>query len=540
METLLEMHRRGDKEGIWKRYCGFLELTMEEFTANQGRLLEQQLRRWKNSSLVTGIFGGVLPVTEEEFRAAAPITTYEDYAGSLLTRSDEGLPEPTYAWVHTSGKSAEYEFKWVPYTRAMYDNISDCTLASFILGPCRERGHIALREGDRVMFSLAPTPYVSGLCMQAMHEQFNFTIWPEYEKALKMDFFERTREGMRLAFSEGIDYFYGITSIMLNISEQLENAGRRGRGANAQAGSLRREPKALLRLLMGTLKAKLRGAPLRPRDLWNVKGIMCSGMDTAIYRDKIRALWGEYPWEVYGCTELAFIGFQHYAAAGLVVRDASCYLEFMELEDYARWRKDRSLRPSLRLLSEVEAGKEYVLVGTSFHGGVFVRYIPGDSLKVISREDQEIGLHLPRFTFSSRIDDVIDIAGFTRLSEKAIWSAIEKSGIGYVDWVAAKEYRNENPILHLYLETRGDDHEAERAQEVIHEQLKRIDQPYRDLEQMAGIKPLTVTVLSRGTFARYQKERQAAGFDLAHSKPQHMNPGPEAVARLLAMSALKI
>ena len=538
METLLEMHRRGDREGIWKRYCGFLELTVEEFNATQARLLEEQLGTWKTSALVKRILGDPLPRTEEEFRARAPITTYEDYAGSLLSRTDKDLPGPTHTWVHTSGKSAEYEFKWVPYTQAMYDNLSDCTLASFILGPCRERGHIALREGDRLMFSLAPAPYVSGLCMQALREQFNFTIWPEYEKALKMDFFDRTREGIRLAFSEGIDYFYGITSIMLNISEQLEQAGKRGKGG--QADGLLRQPKAVLRLLKGMLKARLRGGPLRPRDLWNVKGIMCSGMDTAIYRDRIRAMWGEYPWEVYGCTELAFIGFQHYAGPGLVLRDRSCYVEFMELEHYARWKEDRTQRPPLRRLSELEAGKEYVLVGTSFHGGVFVRYVPGDSLKVASLADESLDLKLPRFMFSSRIDDVIDIAGFTRLSEKVIWSAIEKSGIDYVDWVVAKEYRNENPVLHLYLETRTDRYDPLRVRELIHEQLTRIDEPYRDLEQMAGIKPLVVTLLTRSTFARYQKERQAAGSDLAHSKPQHMNPGPEVVSRLLAMSALEI
>ncbi len=539
METLLEMYRRGDREGIWKRYCGFLEITTEQFVANQNRLLEEQLQTWRKSSLVRKILGGDgLPQTVEEFRARAPITTYEDYAQSLLPRTDAGLPAETYAWVHTSGKSGEYEFKWVPYTREMYYNISDCTLASFILGPCRRRGHIALREGDRLMFSLAPTPYVSGLCMQAMHEQFNFRIWPAYDEALRMDFFERTREGVRLAFSEGIDYFYGITSIMLNISEQLEQAGKPG--GNGSATSLPRKPRAIARLLKGMVKARVRGGPLRPRDLWNVKGIMCSGMDTAIYRERIRALWGEYPWEVYGCTELAFIGFQHYAGPGLVLRDASCYCEFMDLDDYAAWKENRSLRPRLKLLSEVEVGKEYALVGTSFHGGVFVRYIPGDSLKVASLGDESMGLKLPRFVFSTRIDDVIDIAGFTRLSEKAIWTAVEASGVRYVDWVVAKEYRNGNPVLHLYVETFADGLDPLRVKDQIHEQLTRIDQPYRDLEQMAGIKPLAVTVLSHGTFARYLKERQAAGFDLAHSKPQHMNPGPDVVARLQAMSALRI
>jgi phenylacetate-coenzyme A ligase PaaK-like adenylate-forming protein len=538
METLLEMHRRGDMEGIWKRYCGFLELTPEEFADSQNRLLEEQLLVWKKSALVSRIFGGTIPSSVEEFRERAPITTYEEYAGSLIAKNQSELPSETYEWVHTSGKSGEYEFKWVPYTRAMYDNISDCTLASFILGPCRRRGHIAMKEGDRLMFSLAPTPYVSGLCMRAMHEQFNFRIWPDYEKALKMDFFERTREGVRLAFSEGIDYFYGITSIMLSISEQLEQMG--SSGGNAQANGMKLQPKVLLRLLKGILKSKLRGGPLRPRDLWNVKGIMCSGMDTAIYRERIRALWGEYPWEVYGCTELAFLGFQHYAGPGLVIRDRSTYCEFMELDDYARWKDDRSFRPRLRLQNEVEAGKEYALVGTSFHGGVFVRYVPGDALKVASLSDDRIGCKLPQFTFSSRIDDVIDIAGFTRLSEKAIWSAVENSGVDYVDWVVAKEYRNEKPVLHLYLEARTDGHDPLRIQETVHDNLKKIDLPYRDLEEMAGIRPLAVTLLSKGTFARYLKERQAAGFDLAHSKPPHMNPAPEIVSRLQAMSALKI
>jgi hypothetical protein len=57
---------------------------------------------------------------------------------------------------------------------------------------------------------------------------------------------------------------------------------------------------------------------------------------------------------------------------------------------------------------------------------------------------------------------------------------------------------------------------------------------------MAGIKPLVVTLLSHGTFARYLQERVAAGADIAHSKPVHMNPKGEVLARLLSMSSLKI
>ncbi len=538
METLLEMHRRGDMAGIWKRYCGFLDLSMEEFTASQDRMLEGQLQAWKKTTLVKNILGGTIPATVGEYRERAPLTTYEDYADALLNKNEQVLPEKTYEWIHTSGRSGEYEFKWIPYTPAMYEVLSDCTLACFILGACRKHGEVALKQGDRLMFSLAPLPFISGLAMRALREQFNFRIWPPYEEALKMDFFERIREGIKLAFSEGIDYFYGITSIMLNISEQFENIGKSG--SNPEMKKLLRNPKVLFRLMKGLLKSKLRGGPLRPRDLWSVKGIMCSGMDTSIYKERIRLLWGEYPWEVYGCTEFGFIAHQHFASPGLVFCNRGSYYEFLELEEYRRWKEDRSVRPRLRLLSEVEAGQEYALVCTSLHGGVLVRYVLGDSLKVVSLSDDRVGLKLPQWTFSTRIDDTIDIAGFTRLTEKSIWSAIEGSCIPYVDWVVTKEYRDENPILHLYLEARGESYVPARVQELIHDQLKKVDQPYRDLEEMAGIRPLVVTLLSRGTFARFLQERQAAGIDLAHSKPPHMNPNEGIVGKLMAMSTLKI
>jgi len=538
METLLEMHRRGDMEGIWKRYCGFVDLTMEEFAAAQNHLLEEQLQTWKKSTLVKRIFGGSIPATVQEFRERAPLTTYEDYADVLLNKKEDELCEKTFEWIHTSGRSGEYEFKWVPYTKAMYDTMSDCSVGCFILASCKRHGEIAIRERDRLMFTVAPIPFITGLAIQALHEQFNFRFWPAYDEAVKMDYFQRIRKAINLAFSEGIDIFYGITSLMMNVSEQFENVGKSGKSAETRR--MLRQPKVLFRLLKGLVKAKLRGGPLRPSDIWNVKGILCGGMDTSIYKERIRAMWGGYPREVYGCSEYGFVAMQHFEGPGLVFYEKSSFYEFLELSDYSRWKEDRSFRPRLLLLSEVEAGKEYALVGTSTQGGVLVRYILGDSIKFLSLSDDRINLKLPQMIIASRIDDVIDIAGFTRLTEKALWTAVEASGIGYVDWVVAKEYRNEKPVLHLYLEPKEDSHDPERVQALIHEQLKLADRHYRDLEEMAGIKPLAVTILSHGTFARYLQERQAAGFDLAHLKPVHMNPKSEVISRIVAMSDLKI
>jgi hypothetical protein len=538
METLLDMYRRGDRAGIWKRYCGFLDLSMEEYLAGHERMLEEQLLTWRNSSLVKGLFDGKIPATFQEFRERARLTTYEDYADDLLKQRDEGLPEKARDWVHTSGRSGEYPFKWIPYSAGMEEVLSDYSAGTFILSACTRHGEIALREGDRLMYTVAPQPYISGLVLRLLHEQFNFRIWPPYEEAVKMEFNERMKEAVKLAYAEGIDYFYGITSLMVNLSEQFENMGKTER--TPESRRMLRQPKILFRLVKALARAKLAGRPMRPSDVWKVKGIICGGMDTSIYRERIEKMWGGVPREAYACTEFGVVAIQHYVGRGMVLCVNSGFFEFLEMEDYARWKEDRSYRPPLKLLSEVRTGREYVVVGTNLKGGVLVRYVIGDGVTFLSLSEESIGLKLPQLMVSGRVDDVIDIGGFTRLTEKTIWSAVEAAGLGYVDWVVAKEYKNEKPVLHLYIEPKTEGLSAQQAQAQVHEKLKTLSPEYKDLEDMAGVRPLVVTLLTKGAFGRYIRERQAAGVDIAHLKPAHMNPKPDVISRLTAMSALKI
>jgi hypothetical protein len=53
---------------------------------------------------------------------------------------------------------------------------------------------------------------------------------------------------------------------------------------------------------------------------------------------------------------------------------------------------------------------------------------------------------------------------------------------------------------------------------------------------MLGYHPLRATLLSPGTFERYQANRQAAGVELAHLKPPHVVTRDEVIDRLLQMS----
>jgi hypothetical protein len=137
--------------------------------------------------------------------------------------------------------------------------------------------------------------------------------------------------------------------------------------------------------------------------------------------------------------------------------------------------------------------------------------------------------------FLSRIDDQIDIAGFTRLSEKIIWKAIENTGLPYKDWVVRKEV-GRKPILHMYIELKENGHlVAEHISEMVHGELRKLDAPYAEMESFTGLKPLEVTLLPEDAFEAYKLKQRADGADLAYLKPPHLNPSDEVIEFLVGV-----
>ena len=116
----------------------------------------------------------------------------------------------------------------------------------------------------------------------------------------------------------------------------------------------------------------------------------------------------------------------------------SNFYEFIPYEDHIKSRIDKSYTPKTVLFRDLEPGI-YEIVFTNLLGGVFTRYRIGDLIEVVAMRDEEFDINLPQIRFYSRCDDVIDLAGLIRLTEKSIWLVIEASGIKYVDWIARKE-----------------------------------------------------------------------------------------------------
>jgi hypothetical protein len=528
MEDTAELLKQGKNKELWERCCGFIDLNIEQFMTIQRQLLLEQIELLKRCELGQRMMRGVQPSSIEEFREQVPVTTYYDYAPYLLQKREDVLPVKPMFWNWTSGRSGEYAHKWVPITKRMFDAGKDFIVAMVLFASCQDRGNVIIEEYDKFIYGVAPPPYVSGTLFRIIEEMGVFSILPSIDKAEKMSFEERIEQGLKLGLSEGIDIITALNSVLVTIGERL------GQGGDfKKILSVLNRPKVFARLLKAVVKSKLSGRPLLPRDIWSVKAITAGGTDNIIYREKIKHLWGRYPLDTYGGTESMLIAMQTWDYDTMTFIPYMNFLEFMPEKEWKKWQKDPSYQPDLLLLDEVQAGEIYVVVITNFLGGAFVRYSPGDAIMIKSLRNEKLNINTPQMLFDSRVDGIIDIAGFTRLTEKIVWQAIENSSLSYQDWAMRKEAAGK-PILHLYIEPKqGYSISETEAAKLIHEELKRLDNDYASLETMLGLNPLKVSVLSNGAFQAYISKQQAAGVDLAHLKPPHINPSEAVIDRLL-------
>jgi hypothetical protein len=518
MTTEAELLVQGRNGELWQKCCGFIDLSLKDCMKIQRRLLREQLKLLIRCKLGRSIMKGAEPETTEEFREMVPLTTYADYEPFLLTKNERALPQKPLFWQHTSGRSGEYPFKWVPVTSRQYDELRSLLFGCLAFACCGQKGEINYKRKDKFLYALAPPPYTTGALIHASpHELFDFL--PPVKAAEDMSFEERVQLGFKMALAEGLDLFFALSSVLVAIGDRFAHNNQK-----IELKPLLGNPKAMARLLKGVLKSKLARRPLMPKDIWKLKGLVSTGSDGSVFREKVKEMWGRYPLDVYGGTEGIVIATQTWDYQGMTFIPHLNFLEFIPEKESLKSRDDPFYQPKTLLLDEVKLGEKYELAITNFYGGPLIRYKLGDMVKITALRNEKLGIDIPQMTFYARVDDMIDIAGFTRLTEKVIWQAIENSGVSYKEWTVRKELK-ESPILHLYLELGENGHVTEeQIARSVHHELKRLDAPYADLESFLGLRPLEVTILPENAFDRYKARQQAAGADLAHLKPPHINP----------------
>jgi len=535
MTRPIELLRQGRKEELWQMCCGFIDLSLEEFMAIQKKLLLEQIELLKNCELGRRVMRGAMPSTVEEFREHVPLTTYADYCPELIERREDILLAKVARWVRTSGTSGKSYIKWVPLSVGFVREWEKMLAAEIIFSGCNSKGDLSgFKEHLKVLQTLGPPEYGTGYLAYITKQSINCDLLPSHGGELP--FAQCIKLGFEEALYRGLDGFGGIASALVYAGEQIKR-----RSGNISIRFLLAHPRALVRVTRGLVKSKLARRPLLPKDLWAVRGIICGGSDATIFKKRVEELWGRLPLEHYASCEGGNCAVQTWDYEGMTFIPNLNFFEFIPERECFKWQLDHSYQPKTVLLDEVKADENYEMVLTNFHGGSFVRYRIGDIIRITSLRNERLNIDIPQMVFHSRADDRIDISGFGRLTEKVIWEAIENSGIPYKDWTARKEATGDRAVLHLYLELGGNYVASEEAvAATIYDELQKLDSVYHynqysaygAPETVLGLKPIKVTFLPQGAFARYISQRQAEGADLGTIKPPHINPSDKVLSLL--------
>jgi len=149
-------------------------------------------------------------------------------------------------------------------------------------------------------------------------------------------------------------------------------------------------------------------------------------------------------------------------------------------------------------------------------------------IECVSLENEDYNIKLPQVRFVDRISNVIDLAGFTRITKATIDKAVEIGKLPVKDWVASKQYEAKEPVLHVYMEMLETDVDVNDVKNILNESLRRSDSDYRDIQMMLGRDPLRVTLLPRDSFNNYSKK--------SNNTILKMNPAQENLEKLLNCS----
>ncbi len=518
---------------IWQEYCGFLDLSMEEYMEIQYRLLEEQIGLLANCGLGQRLFRGKTPKTVEEFREQVPLTTYDDYADILLLKREDQLPAPPVVWLQTTWESGCKPVKWAPYSEAMLDLYRTNIIAAMILSTSDAKGQFHVQSGYKVLYGLAPMPYATGLFPDLIDAEIKMKFLPPLKEARAMSFGKQSKVGFQLGLQQGMDMFFGMSGVIHRITQTFDLAAG-GSGAGLKT-LLKTSPVMLARLAKALYLSKRDNTPVRPRDLFHLKGFVCVGTDTDLYKSDLEKAWGRRPLEVMGGTEPSCMATETWSKNGLAFFPDTCFYEFIPEKEMLRSLADPAYQPRTCLMNELTANQNYELVITVLKGGAFVRYRPGDVYRCLRLKNQEDGLDFPQLQYVDRIPTVIDIAGFTRITQRSISNVIRLSGLDIESWFALKKYDdNKRSYLQMYVELSPRAAQSAAAcSAVLCEHLgayfKYYDSDYMDLKHMLGIDPLSVQVLPRGTMAAFEKRFGAP--------IQTINPPREDETEILRLAA---
>ena len=169
-----------------------------------------------------------------------------------------------------------------------------------------------------------------------------------------------------MGIQKGIGLFYGLSSVILRMSESFVEGNTSSGGLNLLSFDF----KQLMKFARAKAQAKLEKRPLLPKDVFELKGFVCAGTDTAHFKDKIEEYWGVRPLEIFGGTEATCIGAESWSKSGLIFFPEVCFYEFIPMEEFYKNLQDPTYVPKTYLMNELKPDHYYEIVITTLKGEI--------------------------------------------------------------------------------------------------------------------------------------------------------------------------
>ena len=412
----------------------------------------------------------------------------------------------------------------------MLDTFKHNVISCLILTTSRKRGEFDISVTDHMLYALAPLPYATGLLPLLLEDEIDLEFLPSAKEAVNMSFRERNAQGFKLGRKKGIEYLCGLGRVLYYVSQSITTLNQEKKSLKELL--LGTSPQMIARYLVAKKNCKKENRELLPKDLFPLKGFMYAGTDNRCYKADLEKMWGVPPMEIFAGTEPTCIGCETWSREGGYFFPDSCFYEFIPEDELDKNIENPAYQPRTVLWDEVVPGGIYEIVLTVLKGGAFARYRVGDVFRCTGIGSELDHNNIPRFQYIDRVPQVIDIAGFTRITEKSINQAIQLSRLPIAARTAKKEFtENYRPYLHLYVELqRSNLVNSAISIRILQDQLgiyfRYLDQDYEDLKKILGIDPLKITMLKCGTFEMYEEKYG--------SKIRTMNPESCEISDLLS------
>ena len=243
MPTVKELLRAGRKEELWQMCCGFLDLNIEQFMSIQKRLLLEQIELLNDSIIGKKIMGDSSPKRRRIQEKGAA-----DNLQGLLPRVVGRREEPCRA-NRCTGSIRRAGLLSIPSNGKHQVGAFDAGMCEELAnwsrrchpGKLQEKGRCIRHErrAEIYLCRRSQAIYIRHICLYSCEEIGGISL-PPLEIAEKLDIEERIALSFKLALSEGLDFYFGVTVALVAIGEKI----------NQQMGkvnikSLLSQPKAL-------------------------------------------------------------------------------------------------------------------------------------------------------------------------------------------------------------------------------------------------------------------------------------------------------